>query len=168
MNDLTIYNSIKDQIQTGDLILWSCNSIIGRLIKIYTRSEFSHASLTIRFAEYDENNHMRYNLEAGRHGSVLNVLSKTLENYDGKAWWYPLIPKWDIHRKSIGDRALELVGIPYDYESIFRFLIGNVSSDARRLFCSEYCYLAYGFNGKAPAPDDLLSLGIFKEGIKII
>jgi hypothetical protein len=59
------------------------------------------------------------------------------------------------------------VGIPYDYQSIFHQLFGKVSADARRLFCSEYCYLAYGFTGKAPAPADMPALGIFEQPIKL-
>jgi len=168
MNDLTVYDSIKDQFKTGDLILWSSNNFIGWCIKKFTKSNVSHASLVIRFSEYDENNHRRYNLESGRHGTVLNVLSKTLQEYSGEAWWYPLQEKMEIERKRIGDRALEFVGTPYDYPSIFRYLIGNVSADARKLFCSEYCYLAYGFEGKAPTPSEMLSLNIFKSGTKLI
>jgi hypothetical protein len=165
-NDLVNYTIVKEQMQTGDLLLWSCNSIIGWAIKKYTKSNFSHASLVIRFDEYD--GHARYNLEAGRHGTVLNVLSKTLEEYDGQVWWYPLKDDWNLKRKAIGDMSLSLVGTPYDFGSVLKFLLGSVSINTRRLFCSEYCYICYGFDGKAPAPGDILKLGIFKEGIKII
>lgn len=33
MNDLTLYHSVKAQMQTGDLLMWSSDRLIGKAIR---------------------------------------------------------------------------------------------------------------------------------------
>ena len=73
MNDLTLYHSVKAQIQTGDLLMWSSNGIVGKAIRWRTLSEFSHASLAIRLAEYEGAEGRRFTTEALADGVVLNI-----------------------------------------------------------------------------------------------
>jgi len=165
--DLTIYNTVKDQMRTGDLLQWRSESIIGVLIRWRTDSEFNHSSLILKFSEYEGAEQRRYTTEALEHGTVLNLLSRRLEAFKGEVWWFPLKDELNEKRQSIGEVALSLIGIPYDYKSIVAQIFGRVSADVRSLFCSEYCFVSYGFTGEAPAPADMLKLGIFKEGVKL-
>jgi hypothetical protein len=165
--DLTKYNQIKEQMKTGDLLQWRTNSIVGALIRWKTNSNVNHSSLVIRLSEYEGLERRRFTMEALEHGTVLNYLSRRLEQYDGEVWWYPLRDEMDASRKAIGERASALIGIPYDYMSIAKQVVGRVSADARSLFCSEYCFLSWGYTGVAPNPGQLPGLGIFKEPIKL-
>jgi len=167
MNDLTKYNVVKEQLKSGDLLLWQTNGKVGRIIQWYTDSDYSHASLVIRLAEYEGLERHRYTTESLRHGVVLNLLSRRLEHQKGHAWWFPLKDEWNDKRQLIGERALSYVGIPYDFKGIFRFLFGPVSADIQAIFCSELCALAYGYEG-APSPAQLLDYGIHKAGVQIL
>lgn len=161
------YEQIKDRMKTGDLLQWRSNSLVGGLIRWRTGSIFNHSSLVLRLQEYEGAEHRRYTTEALEHGTVLNFLSRRLEKYDGEVWWCPLKDEWESRRQEIGERALSLIGIPYDYKSLIKQIIGKVSAEATSLFCSEYCYLSYGLTGTAPTPADMLDLKIFKSPLKL-
>jgi hypothetical protein len=162
------YHAVKEKMKTGDLLQWRSNSVVGSLIRWRTRADVNHSSLVMRFAEYQGEERRRFTTEALEHGTVLNLLSRRLETFDGSCWWHPLRPDWNNRRREIGERALDLIGIPYDYRSIVSQIFGRVSSDARRLFCSEYCFLCYGQEGIAPTPADMPLLGIFGPGVQIL
>lgn len=168
MNDISKYLELKDQMKTGDLLQWRSNSVIGALIRWKTDSTVNHSSLVLRLTEYEGLERRRFTTEALSNGTVLSLLSRRLEQFDGEVWWHPLIDSWNEKRQAIGEAALSLIGIPYDYQSIADQVFSKVSADAQSLFCSEYCFLAYGFKGQAPAPGDMIRLGIFKEGVKIL
>lgn len=168
MIDLTKYNAIKDQMKTGDLLQWNSSSIIGWLIRWKTGSDVNHSSLVIRLSEYEGLERRRFTHEALEHGVILNLLSRRLDQFAGKVWWYPLKDEWDERRQRIGELALAWTGVPYDYRSIADQLIASVSAEATALFCSEMCFLAYGFAGKAPTPGEMPGLGIFKKGLQIL
>lgn len=167
MGKLDVYESVRSQMKTGDLLQWKSNSLIGALIRWRTKSIFNHSSLVLRIPEYEGKEGRVWTTEALEHGTVLNLLSRRIEDFNGELWWFPLKDEWHPKCEMIGEYALKMIGLPYDYKSIVKQIIGKVSADARALFCSEYCYLAYGFEGQAPAPADMLKLGIFKEGVKL-
>lgn len=174
------YTAVKDRMKTGDPLLWISNSVIGWLIRLKKAEppparhpelppDFNpnHVSSVIRLAEFEGLERRRFCLEALEHGYVLNLLSRRLAEFDGEVWWFPLGAEWDIRRTEIGERILSYVGIKYDYGSLFKNLLGHVSSDARRLFCSEAFYMSLGFTGKAPRPNELPSMNIFGSGERI-
>ena len=162
-----LYTAVKDDMKTGDLLLFQTNGSIGRLIQRYTKSPYSHASLVIRLAEYEGLERHRYTTESLRHGVVLNLLSRRLEHQNGHCWWFALRDEWNDKRQLIGERALSYVGIPYDFKGIFRFLFGPVSADIQAIFCSELISMAYGYPG-APSPVQLLDYGIHRSGVQIL
>ena len=168
MNDLIQYNEVKDKMKTGDLLQWASSSVIGWLIRWKTKSDVNHSSLVIRLAEYEGLERRRFTHEALEHGVILNLLSRRLDQFNGKVWWYPLKDEWDKRRQRVGELALAWTGVPYDYQSIVDQLISSVSAEATALFCSEMCFMAYGFAGKAPTPGEMLRLNIFKEGVQIL
>lgn len=161
------YNKFKQQMKTGDLLLWRSNSLLGATIRFFSKGPFNHASIVMCFPEYEGEECRRWTTEALEHGTVLNLLSRRLDKYDGQVWWFPLKDDWEQQRSIIGRRALSMIGIGYDYKSLFKNILGKVSAEARRLFCSEYYFLSLGMEGKAPTPAGLPSLGIFKQEVQI-
>ena len=79
----------------------------------------------------------RYLLEAWEGEFNMRLLSNRLQSYPGKAFWHHLSPGFDQDRRVIEYNSLSLLGIKYDYESLFANMLGKVSLDAKKLFCSE-------------------------------
>jgi len=73
MNDLTVYHSVKAQMQTGDLLMWSSDRLIGKAIRWRTLSEYSHASLVIRLAEYEGTEGRRLDRKSGVEGKRVDL-----------------------------------------------------------------------------------------------
>jgi hypothetical protein len=154
--------------------------------------------MVLRLQEYEELPRKRFTAESRWHGTVLNRLSRRLEKYNGEVWWHPLKDGWDPYRQKFGEDMLNRIGIPYDkvnvVKYIFRRLFGakcrkvfkrtglkgvvnwmNRSDEQKEVFCSEYCYWVYESTGnlpnqlsEIPLPDDMLKLGIFKKGERIL
>lgn len=174
---LDIYNTIRNDMKTGDMLAWRSDSLIGKTIRwktipsgISSDSPLSvnHVSGILRLKEYEGLQRRVFISEALENGTVLNLLSKRLEEFKGCVWWYPLKRSWDAERQAIGERALQYIGIKYDYKSIFEQLFGSVSVDVKKLFCSEYYYKSLGFNGIAPNPYQLCLKDYYKEAVKIL
>ena len=161
-------------MRTGDAILWKTNSVIGWLIRRFSKGSVNHASLVIKLEQYAGLNNRRFLLEALGSGIVLRLLSRRLMNFTGQVWWLPLKDKYNGNRDTIGEWALLKVGIPYDDHSVFKNTLGRVSAEASKLFCSEYCFMAWKAAGiklkgnKAPRPTDIKALDIFKKAIRIL
>jgi hypothetical protein len=168
MDKLAIYNKYKDQMKTGDLLQWRSKSALGWAIRLVTGARENHSSLVIRLSEYEGLERRRFTQEALEHGIVLNLLSRRLENHKGNVWWYPLKDDWSYKRQEIGEKALFFAGTSYDYKSLFKQLFTKVSADARDLFCSELCFICYGYEGIAPNPGEMTALGIFKEPVQLL
>ena len=169
MNDLTNYNEVKHLMKTGDCIQWRTSSIVGWLIRLFSKGEVNHSSLVITLKEYSDR---RFLLEALSE-IELRVLSKRLAEFDGEAWWYPLKDKYNGCRKKIGQWTLLQAGIDYDYGGVIRQIAGRVSADVKKLWCSEFCFFGWKFGGvplkgKAPRPVDIPKYKIFKKPVKLI
>jgi len=157
----------RDQMKTGDLLLWRSNSLLGSAIRFFSKGTVNHASILIRLSEYEGLERRVFTSEALEHGIVLNLMSKRMEEYDGDVWWYQLKPEWNTERTKIGERAFQYLGVAYDYGSLFKNAICRVSAEASKLFCSEYYYICLGQTGKAPTPQDLITYGWFKKPVLI-
>jgi hypothetical protein len=168
VNDLTAYNRVKDQMQTGDLLLWRSSNVLGWLIRELSRAPVNHASLIMRIQPYEGGRKRICIAEALEHGVVLNLLSKRLQEEDAEAWWYPLNEEWAGKRGEIGERALQFMGTPYDYESLLRMALEKVKTHTDQMVCSEFCFASLGLSGDIPTPGQLPGLGFFKEPIKIL
>lgn len=161
------YEENRDQMKTGDLLLWRSNSLLGSLIRFFSKGKVNHASLLLRIIAYEGQEKRVFTSEALEHGVVINPLSLRLQEYDGEVWWYPLRKEWDNERNAIGVRALQYLGVGYDYGSLFKNAICRVSADVRKLFCSEYYYICLGRSGTAPTPEDLKEYKWFKKPVLI-
>ena len=176
-NDLEVYLFYRDQFRTGDMIAWKSNSTIGKLIRWRTvpRSvpedshlNVNHTSGIIRLKEYEGEARRVFVTESLEAGTVLNLLSRRLEKFDGHVWWYPLKDGWNSKRRKIGETALEYIGIKYDYKSIMEMITGSVSVDVKKFFCTEYYYHQLGFKGKAPNPYQICCMEFFQLPVRII
>lgn len=174
---LLLYEVVRDQLKTGDCLGWHSDSLIGKAIRWKTVPSsvpddsplnINHVSSIIRLKEYEGLQRRVFITEALEHGTVLNMLSKRLEEFKGKVFWYPLKDTWNVERQAIGERLLQYIGIEYDYRSIVEQIFGSVSIDVKKLFCSEYVYKSYGFSGKAPNPYELVCRDYFKSPIQIL
>ena len=170
--DLTAYLAIRPEINTGDLLEWGSSTIIGKAIRFVTRKDVNHDSLALRFDRFDGLLNRRFCLEALEHGIELNLLSRRLENFKGQVYWYKLKPEYNNKRSAIAGWALKQVGVKYDYGSLFKNLLGRVSTDARRFFCSEYYFMALEAVGilkadKAPRPGEFKAFGIHEPRVQI-
>jgi hypothetical protein len=172
MNDLCTYDSVKKDMKSGDALLYKSRSLLGWLIRLFSK-DFNHAGLVVQLDMYQGQECRRWTLEALQHGVVLNFLSRRLQEVDGECWWYPLKEEYNGQREKVGEYALAQSGQPYDYDSLFKNILGRVSVNARELFCSELAFLSWRFAGivigeVAPRPGDIPKLNIFKEPIRII
>jgi hypothetical protein len=164
---MNIYEVVKDQLKTGDILQWHSKSIVGSLIRWRTDSDANHSSMIIRLAEYECLERRRFHTEAMGRGVYPNLLSNRLKGYRGKVWWLPLKDSWNPDRQKIGERLTECWGKKYDYKSLFWQAIGKVSIDTQQMFCSEVIDYALGFTGTAHNPGELEALGIHRDKILI-
>ncbi len=172
---MDLYTKNRKRIATGDLIQFKSYSMLGWLIRRFS-GYCNHSSHSVRFNEYNGEIQRRFILEALEHGIQLSLLSRRFEGYKGKVWWHSLKPEFHKYRRKLGAVALSRVGIPYDYGSLFKNMLGHVSANAKELFCSEYVYLncrdvgmkpPVKWEKKAPRPADMLLLGWWGDGIVI-
>jgi uncharacterized protein YycO len=172
MNDLTLYEKYRQEMQTGDALLYRSSTWLGWAIRLFS-PRYNHAGLVVRLNQYEGAECRVWTLEALEHGVVLNYLSRRLIDTKGEVWWYPLKTSYNAERPRVGEYALTQSGQPYDYKSLFKNILGRVSANARELFCSELAFLSWQYAGivkgsKAPRPGDIPGLGIFLDPIKII
>jgi hypothetical protein len=167
------YSHLRDRIRTGDCVLWRTRGLVPSMIRLW--SEYTHASLVVRLDEYEGLRHRVFLVEALRRGLTLTLLSHRLSGTRGGAWLF--------QPDGLGDdqiawlRASALVNaarqVRYDFKGLLANVLGRVSVDARRYFCSEHVWHEWdqagllmpdvltetGFRqherGKAPRPGDI-------------
>jgi hypothetical protein len=169
MGKLDLYCLHQAEINTGDIVEFRGNSLVGRAIRWVTGKDRNHSALVIRmpFAGCVER---RFIVEAIATGLELHLLSSVLEKFDGAAWWSPLLAT-DEQRDSIAGWAMVQIAENrgYDYGSLFRQAVARVSLDGRRYFCSEFVQAAMikaaivpePTDGKALRPGEFDKLGCF-------
>ena len=179
MNNMYMYELVKKDMKTADMLQWHSNSILGAVIRLKTqkhRSDYekendiniNHTSMLIRLSEYEGEERRRWTQESLEHGVVLNLLRRRLERFDGHVWWYPLKPEYNEKRLEAGRRAMAIIGAPYDYQSLFRLIVSKVSVEARNFFCSENYLWCLGYDGIALTPNEMPKLGWWERPIQLI
>jgi hypothetical protein len=180
INDLTAYKEIRPLMKTGDRLEFASYSFVGNMIRLVTRKKVNHtaAILNIKYPGMEER---RMVIEALEHGIEMMILSERLARFDGEVYFTPVtsgsftaLGKPEIKtRTEIGCWLLKGLGVPYDYDSLFRNLFGVVSQNARKFFCSEYYQMALASvgllpGGKALRPGEFDNFDIFGSEIRII
>lgn len=178
MNDLSLYYKHQKDIRTGDHIGWRSDGIIGHLIRWCTTDSINHSSMAIRL-QYEGLDKRRFDMGALNRGMEFHLLSKLLRNYNGHVWWYPLKDDYGDLRPVFARRAFTILDTKYDYGSLFKNVLGRVSTNAEKFFCSEawnWIVAGAGVNtgfpisNKAPTPADIDGemMHLFKDKIQIL
>lgn len=152
------YNNAKHNIQVGDLLLCSGNSLISRLIRDATQSEYSHVGIILRLPVTDQWLVLESVESIGvrcvtlKQGYMVNYQDSGA-GYNGKiiiARHQQMAEKFK-YIESLYQRAFELVGDKYSRSDIFqiasRIALNKVGihedgliKDNNRYICSEYVY----------------------------
>ena len=130
------YRMIRDDIDTFDRLEWRSNSLLGKAIRLKTGDWSNHTGIVIRFHEYDAAG--LFTIESLEGGVDPNRLSLRLSEFNGSVRLYKLKPEYHHLRSELGEAALSMEGIKYDYGSLVKNLFGHVTVNKKRLFCSEF------------------------------
>ncbi len=165
LHDYTIIKSsfkdVEHEIQPGDLLLWSSKTLVSWIIRKWTCSDFSHASAALVLDNPEDGKRIVFTTEALSEGVVVSPLERRIKVYGGKCYWVPLKDIPPEEERKFTRRAVLMLGSDYDFKSLFSFLAGKVSMDARKFFCSEYVRFIWQgtktFGQEAPTPAELLT-----------
>ena len=180
MNDLKVYNSIRDLMKTGDGLGFANTGLVSWAIKWKTNNDgpisLSHWGGIVRGGDYEGAECRRYTIEAMSIGFYPDILSNYIKDYPGHIYWYPLKDEWEPYRILIGAQILSMIGTGYDWLGVAKQLIAKSNASARRLFCSEAWQI--GLQNVAPhlcnpinkalTPTGMHKLGCYQEPIKLI
>jgi len=172
MNNLSMYNIHRPAMRTGDLLTYRTNGFISNLIHFW--SPDNHAGLVLDLDSYEGLQDRRWTLEAISGGVHLNLLSHVLEKVHGQVFWHALKPEFNDCRPALMCFGLDQVGaIRYDTKGLLKQIFGRVSADLEKLFCSEYCFLAWKeakmvTGDIAPYPSELAGLGVTLPPVCIV
>ena len=161
---LCSYAAIRPWLTTGTIILWQGDDLLSRAIRCF--SQFSHASLVMR--DLDPENTGRVEIiEALATGLELRHLSARIQGYSGRVFAFRPLGLTAEVRARVKSFALGECGrgVPYDYAGLLANILGRVSENAHRYFCSEFAARALERagvsrlpayrNGEAARPGDI-------------
>jgi hypothetical protein len=153
MNDLSVYNSVKGQIKTGDWIGWKSSFTLGQTIGLPIRiwqwlryglkEPVNHISLAVSMLF--EGKIRRFILESTVtdefNGVRLRLLSERLQGFSGEVFWYELMPQLDCIRPCLDNVLQELLdqmeNAPIKYDATG--CVGNLWSRSEKNEASYYC-----------------------------
>lgn len=165
---MPMYENVRDQLKTGDIILFSGKSAISNIIKIFSGGKWSHVGMVLRLPEFDDAVMLWESttlsdindVETGVaiKGVQLVPLSQRLTSYNGevtvrllnKAITKPMFNALAARRKELSRKPYErgeteLIKAAWDG-------LGGASKgeDLSSLFCSELVAEAYQAMGLLP------------------
>lgn len=174
---MKLYNYYQLRIQTGDLIEWQANSLLGWLIRKKTGQNVNHTSGVVLYQMYKGTEVRRVIFEALSDGFKPHYLSDRLKDYDGRVYWYPLKPEFDYNvRIKLAEEAIKLEGRPYGYKDLIDNLFGSIKLDDKQDICSEAWHIALiksglldkNFNdGNSLVPGQFETTGLYLPAIRI-
>ena len=154
------YNNIKGNLETGDLILFSCNDFISKGIKYTISSKYSHVGIVIKgkndnlyilecdmTGSYDYLSHKDY-----KPGSHLIDLKTKIEEYDGTKFGFRKLKnnKSTISRSKLNKILKRSVLIGFQDNWITWMIahfknkyLGNLFNDPDYMFCTQYVAYVY-------------------------
>lgn len=174
MNDLHEYDRYRGLIDSGDMLEFCASTFLGGAIRLFTGKNVNHTAFVISLDNYlGMSEHHKFILEANADGIELGLLSRVLENFDGKVYLSRLKPEYNHLRLEMARWAVMQTGIGYDYGSLFKNMVSKVSADARKMFCSEFYYLALKHVGivkgnKSPRPGEFGPFNLHEPPIRIL
>ena len=177
-----VYSAVRDEITTGDVLLFQGSSLLSKLIRWGSGSAYSHAGIA---AWWDDR--LLVFQATGRGTEVLPV-SSAVDAYDGQVDWYALRSDKKFspeQTQRLINQAVTLLGRAYARSGLlnlmWRMLWGRFrgrldpKSCPDTLFCSQYvsyCYravdsdLVEGTDDGSTSPGDLAGSPLLeKRGI---
>ncbi len=176
------YQDLREQMKTGDLLLFRGNRLLSGAIERLSDSPYSHVAILARW------NDRVVAFQADLRGVEVLPASTMVCKYSGKVDWWALKPELraaSFEEDALFDTALTLLGTKYGYWRLLelgvRILLGRTLNpqDAHAtpdsLFCSEFvsrCYRnASGnlldvnkrANDASTSPADFATSGFFEQ-----
>ncbi|MEM8782439.1 MAG: hypothetical protein AAGE65_06225 [Planctomycetota bacterium] len=166
-----LYESIRPQLKSGDLVLFSGTAPVSRLIQLFTAGPWSHVGVIVRLKEFDDAVMLWESTtltdvpdgEFGRpiRGVQLVPLSLRLSNYDGDVAIRQLArPITSGQRHALAALRHRLARRPYEREKLqlLRAALDGLGKpnreDLSSVFCSELVAEAYQAMGLLPEPPE--------------
>jgi len=188
MNDLSKYYEVRSLMKIGDGISFRGTGFVSDAISFFTSQERTHWGNVGAWVDFNGTQEARLPLYEADQGEYnLRSLSKKLLFYEGSAYWHQLKPEFDGYRVSMHRKMWDLVGVKYDYKSLFANILGRQPTDEKELFCSEAGgvialeiaheallplidneYLAALMDGQALRPGGMALLPVFKPEVRLI
>ncbi len=156
----TAYQSIRNDLKTGDIVLFSGKGGISTGIKWGTLSKWSHVGMILKLPEYNfvtvwESTTLSSTIDLDtntpRKGVQLVPLSARVNGYDGDIAVRSLdgVSNNQINIAALMDLRRDVTGRPYEESKIelvkaaYDRPLGRNSEDLSSLFCSELVAEAY-------------------------
>lgn len=148
------YEQIRDQLKTGDIILFSGNSGVSKFIRFFSASRWSHVGMVVRIDDWDaillwESTSLSGVKDAmdkiPKKGVQTVYLSQRVETYNGDLALRPLNkPITDTMKQALVSLRKKLKNRPYEKSKVelakslidMGFLSEN-EEDLSSVFCSE-------------------------------
>lgn len=162
------YDSVRERIRTGDILLFRGRGWLSRFIRWGSDSVYSHAGMAAWWGE-----RLVVLQSAGRGVEVLPV-SRAVHDYDGQVDWWSLAPEHEdaLDRGALVGVAITQLGKPYAtvglVELVGRMVVGRFrgtpdpKGDPESMFCSQYvsyCYRRAGLDLREDTEDACTSPG---------
>ncbi len=153
------YRKWRNQLKTGDIVLFSGKAGISRLIKWYTVSPWSHVGMVIKEPSYDSvliweslSKSSLPDVQSGliQPGVQLLALSERIKHYKGQVALRQIAPELSqVQQDKLKQLRQELSGRPYEQSTLALIqagsnrLFGKNEENLESLFCSELIAEAY-------------------------
>ncbi|MFT3925692.1 MAG: hypothetical protein QM778_24335 [Myxococcales bacterium] len=166
------YPSAREQIQTGDVLLFRGTSAVSRIIRWGSRSPYSHAGLAAWWGD------RLIVFQAVSHGAQVIPLSSAVDAYDGQVDWWTPHAGVTVDRERLVEHAVTMLGRAYAFHGVFDLMwrmtqrrfrgMKDRRAAPKELFCSQYvsyCYrkagidLVDGTDDGSTSPGDLANSG---------
>jgi uncharacterized protein YycO len=162
---------IISHLKTGDVISCSGRRLISRLIKFFTKSEWSHTALYIEIWGQP------YIIDSQKDGTNIRPFEKWIEKYNYNFVVHRSPIEFDERIFSI--KAISKVGsTPYDFYSLvlrqpWKLLTGKWryrgTKEKQRMFCSEFVAWVHEFdNFYSMNPKELHDYIVLNEWVEIV
>lgn len=180
---LRVYEQIREQIASGDVVAFSSPGIVSGGIRSVTKSVVNHVGVVVTISTGGAERKLIFEPIVGK-AMQISALSKRLEETNGKAWWLKLSEenrqKLSANAKSFYDFVFDNANTPYDTkqavssaydEGFFKF---TNDEDLSKLFCSEFVTASMekagifkSINASEFTPSDICSCMIFENYIQL-
>jgi hypothetical protein len=153
---LSLYEKVRPQLKTGDILLFEGKSLVSRAIRWFTKSRWSHVAMVYKASEDDDIMlcFESTSVSSGTKGVRLVELSRKLLESKSNVYYRALMP--DLNKTELKQlkrfRKL-MLGVPYE-RSYLDLLLAGISANRfggdslKSVFCSEMVAAAYQTIGR--------------------